>query len=642
MGEPTVTFEPVELEAWREQVRRDLGGRDPASLTRALLDGVSIDPLYVQAPLFDTGVPGAPPFVRGSELSRSWRLVQELGPAPLHELRVDAERALREGADEIWLGAEACRAFGRAHDLDALRGLGAPVRLAPGVRALPLAAAWLRAPAELVVHVDPLGALATEGRLGTSIDRAYAHLAEALAEASTRAPIARPVLVSGVAYHEAGLGAVEELGVLMATGIDYLRGLSDAGHPLADVPRRTLFELAVDADFFVGVAKLRAARLLWSKVLRALGIDGPEQGLRVRARTSLRATSALDPRVNLLRSTGAAFGAVVGGADLVTVLPYDVLSGSGEHGARLARNTQLLMREESHLGQVLDPAGGSYFLESLTDRFARGAWAVLQEIEHLGGVSRGLVDGSLLARASEAARARREAVASRRRVLVGVNRYPTPDRAEPLVEPAPVPLALEPAPEAVRAAAAGPVLGALAAAVEVSFDTLILALGEGDEPARAEALVGLREAAPFERLRERAARLTDRRVQLFAVGELRALGPRVDFAREALAVGGLELVGDAVHPSAEAALEARVDARIAMVCAADEAYGEILGVLVPALVQGGVEHVVVAARPTEALRQAGVSAFVHRGGDLIAALEGVLHPTSSEKAAERSAEEDRP
>jgi methylmalonyl-CoA mutase len=630
------TFERADLDAWREQARRDLGGRDPATLTRASLDGVELEPLAVgPAPsALALGLPGAPPFVRGSEPGRSWRVVHELAPAAtLDALVARAERALREGADQLWLGPDASAVLQRPSDLDRLRALDAPVHLAPAEHATAFAAAWLTAPAQLTVVADPLGTLAERGALPTSVSRAFAHLAEVLGHAATRAPSARPMLVSGRPYHEAGVGAADELGIALATGVAYLRGLSEAGHPLADVPRRILFELATDADFFVGIAKLRAARLLWSKVLRTLGIDGPEQGLHVRARTGRRGTSLLDPHTNLLRGTAAAVGAVLGGAELVTVAPHDELAGApSEHAEHLARTTQLLLREEAHLGQVLDPAGGSYFLESLTDRLARSAWLVLQELEHLGGVPRALADGSLAERVRTAAEQRRRAVATRTRVLVGVNRYPAPEppSAGPSVSAPPSTVATE-GPSSVRDAATGAVVTAVQAAGDVPFEALTAALGEA-EPASVERLAPMREAEPFEALRARVAALADRRVQLVAVGEARELAPRVDFAREALAVGGLEIVGGTVERSAEAAREHLSDARIAVLCASDEAYESLLGELAPALRERGATQVVLATRPTEALTTAGADRFVHRGCDLVAVLEALV----------ATLEEDRP
>ena len=394
----------VDLEAWRAQVREDLGGREPEALRWRSVDGVVLEPLYTEGPA-ERGVPGAPPFVRGSEASREWRLVEEPRGADREAVLAGARRALEGGADAIWITSSAAPLFAGElvrGELEALSALSAPVWIEGGGTE-----GWLAVTSEsITVLSDPLGWLATGGELSVPLEPMLAKLVEVLERAATAMPAARPILVSSRPYHEGGASAVDELALLITSGVAYLRGLSDAGRPLADLPRRMLFELSLDADFFLGIAKLRAARLLWSKVLRTIGVDGPEQGMRIRARSSRRVATTLDPQLGVLRGTAAAFAAVAGGAELVTLAPYDELCRAPDpHAERLARTTQLVLREEAALGRVLDPAGGSYFLESLTDQLARQAWAVMQEIEHLGGVPRGLADGSIRERVAAGAEA---------------------------------------------------------------------------------------------------------------------------------------------------------------------------------------------------------------------------------------------
>lgn len=557
----------VDLEAWRAQVREDLGGREPEALRWRSVDGVVLEPLFTEAPA-ERGVPGAPPFVRGSEASREQWLVEEPRGADREAILAGARRALEGGADAIWITSAAAALLGG--ELEPLAALGAPVWIEGGD-----ADAWLAAKsASITVLADPLGRR-------EALEPALARLASVLERAATALPAARPILVSSRPYHEGGASAVDELALLITSGVAYLRGLSDAGRPLADLPRRMLFELPLDADFFMGIAKLRAARLLWSKVLRTIGVDGPEQGMRIRARSSRRAATTLDPQLGVLRGTAAAFAAVAGGAELVTVAPYDELCREHDHHAeRLARTTQLVLREEAELGRVLDPAGGSYFLESLTDQLARKAWAAMQEIEHLGGVPRGLADGSIAERVAAGAEARRKGLATGALGMVAVNRYPSPD-----------------APCTAR--------GELAVALEL-------------------AVPPMRDAAPFEAIRARAAALPPekRRALVVAVGDARALRPRMDFAREQLAVAGLG-IEVSVHASAAEALAGDVPPVVIPV-ASDEDYPALARALVAPLRERGARAVVLATRPTDALREAGPDAFVHRGADLVGALEAVL------------------
>ena len=553
----------VDLEAWRAQVREDLGGREPEALRWRSVDGVVLEPLYTEGPA-ERGVPGAPPFVRGSEASREWRLVEEPRGADREAILAGARRALEGGADAIWITPAAAALLGG--ELEPLAALGAPVWIEGGD-----ADAWLAAKsASITVLADPLGRR-------EALEPALSRLASVLERAATALPAARPILVSSRPYHEGGASAVDELALLITSGVAYLRGLSDAGRPLADLPRRMLFELSLDADFFLGIAKLRAARLLWSKVLRTIGVDGPEQGMRIRARSSRRVATTLDPQLGVLRGTAAAFAAVAGGAELVTVAPYDELCRERDpHAERLARTTQLVLREEAALGRVLDPAGGSYFLESLTDQLAREAWAVMQEIEHLGGVPRGLADGSIRERVAAGAEARRQVLATGALGMVAVNRYPSPDA-----------------------------------------------------PCEAAPMEGLaRDAAPFEAIRARAAALPPerRRAVLVSVGDARALRPRVDFAREQLRAAGLAIDVRAASSAAEALAFAREGgvAPVMIPVASDEDYPALARELVGPLREEGALAIVLATRPSDALEALNVDAFVHRGGDLVRALEAVL------------------
>lgn len=553
----------VDLEAWRAQVRKDLGGRDPETLRWRSVDGVDVDPLYVRSDV-ERGVPGAPPFVRGARAEREWLLVDEPRGTDGAALLESARRATREGADALWIDRDTASRIA----LDALGELGVPV----WIEGAPLDAS------RPSVHpvVDPLGALA-RGGLPAPLEAAIAALATGL----DAAPSARPILVSSRPYHEGGASAVDELALTVASGIAYLRLLSEAGRPLADLPRRMLFELSLDADFFVGIAKLRAARLLWSKVLRAIGVDGPEQGMRIRARSSGRVATLLDPELGVLRGTAAAFAAVVGGAELVTVAPYDELCDEQDaHAERLARMTQHVLREEAELGRVLDPAGGSYFLESLTDELARRAWAVMQEIDHLGGVPHGLADGSIAERVRAGAEARQRAIATGAQAMVAVSRYPSP--GEPC--------------------------------------------GAYDAKASSElAIAPARDAEAFERIRARAAALPPerRRATVLGVGDARALRPRMELVREALAVAGLEVELRPAQPSAAEALAGDV-APVVAACASDEDYPEVARAVVAPLRERGARAVVLATRPTDELRASEPDAFVHRGADLVRALEAVL------------------
>lgn len=535
MPETQIPFEAVDLATWRAKVTADLSGRDPDSLDRRLLDGVSLPALSTaeEAPP-PRSAPGRAPFARGRDLG-VWRIGQVIDAD-----RSQAEAAAREGAEQLWVRGEVTAALVEGIDV-----------------------AWIgegRAAAPPAVPVfDPLTAPDDDGAWDAALS---------LAEGASRS-----LLVDCRGAHEAGASAVLELAWACAAGLEQLRQLSERGAALAALPDRMRFAFALDADFVVGIAKLRAARLLWSKVVRALGVEG--EGAWIDAFGSHRGLSVLEPHTNLLRGTTMAFAGVIGGAQSVHVAPFDApTGGASAQAAHLARTTQHLLRHECHLGHVVDPAGGSYAYERLTDGLAREAWSIFQELEHLGGAERALKDGSWAERVAGSAEARREAVATRRRGLVGVNRYAGPTPPSERAAPAPSPLA--------------PVV----------------------------------EAGPFEALRARAQRAPSRRAVVIGVGEARAIKPRMDFAREALEVGGFEVEVLDPAASADAALEAHASAApIVCVCASDEETEPTLKALAPKLREAGARAVVAAGAPREGLD---ADAFLHRKMDAAETLDRLV------------------
>lgn len=535
-------FDPVDRETWRELVDRDRAGASFDGLRTRLPGGLVVEPLYDESdlPVAPPGRPGAPPYVRGARAEASFRLLHSVAASDAVAMAEAAARGRGLSADAAHLDAGACAALD-----EATVGALAPAVLEPGADAL----AWIAAAAATVgleVRFDPLAALARDGALPYGADAAFRWLAEL-------APGGRPVLVDATVHHDAGAPAPDELGFALATGVAYLRALGDAGHPLADAPRRFVFAFACDTDVFLTVAKLRAARLCWSKVLRATGIDGEGHGMWISARESARARTRLEPLVGSLRSTAAAFGAMVGGAEEVLLRPYR----AAPEGERLAITTQHVLRAESHLERVTDPAGGSYHVEALTETLARAAWSVLGEVEAAGGALAMLTGGATAARHAASAAAHLERVRSRRLGRVGVNRYAAaedPDAVSegPVVTPA---IAEERAEKPVRDAFRGAALGELGAAIRKARPSVAVLRNElrrVGEPLTAPPLVPLREAAPFESLRDRAAALdaSRRDVLVIGVGDLRTVKPRMDFAREALLVGGLRV--EVLDPSAEA------------------------------------------------------------------------------------------
>ena len=204
-------------------------------------------------------------------------------------------------------------------------------------------------------------------------------------------------------YHDAGCTESQDLAVSMATAVAYLKAMTAAGMPIDDACRQILFTYSVPCDQFLAICKLRAARKMWARIAEACGASEPARAMRLHAVTARRMMSKRDPWVNMLRTTVACFAAAVGGADAITVRPFaSALGLADELGRRIARNTHVILAEESNLAKVIDPAGGSWYVESRTDELAKVAWAEFQAIEKAGGIVAVLQDGSLAKKIADA------------------------------------------------------------------------------------------------------------------------------------------------------------------------------------------------------------------------------------------------
>ena len=433
----SLPFPPATREAWRALVEKTLGEAPFDSLVRTTVEGLPIQPLYDEAP-----TPAAfPP--RAFDESRAWDVrVLTAHPDPF-AANAEVLRDLEGGAASAILkidpagqhGIAAGSADGLARALQGVQAEWATIALDAGFLG-PQAADWLNAFAKaspgalLAFHMDPLSAFA---RAGESPGPVESHLVSAatvgvrLAETYPKATL---FLASGRVVHEAGGGEAAEVAFAAAAGLGYARALVRAGLPMAEAFARITLGLAADADYFVTIAKLRAARAVWARVALACGADPL---VRVEARSSQRMLTAQDAWTNMIRLTAAGFAAAVGGADAVVLGNFtDAIGLPTAFARRQSRNIQLVLMEEAHVGRVADPAAGSGYIEALTDEIARAAWAEFQAIEAAGGIIAALSSGHV-GRQVEAARAARPEPK-----IVGVTAFP-PDKDAPVEVERPTP-----------------------------------------------------------------------------------------------------------------------------------------------------------------------------------------------------------
>ena len=377
--------------------------------------------------------PASRPYTRGRTLSRpedGWDVRAAFADPDPGATAKAAVTDLENGATSLWLqvGPTGLPHEDLATALDGVLLDLAPVVLETDGDAVPAAEAFVAVIAERGVTpaegtnlgADPIGAAVRRGRVPEDVEQVVTRVAELAREAGTLA-----IVVDGTAVHDLGASDAQELGYTLAVGIGYLRILEAGGVDATEAAQLLEFRYAATDEQFPTIAKLRAARRLWARVLELCDVDGEVRGQRQHAVTSRPMMSKYDPWVNMLRTCVASFAAGVGGADAVTVLPFDAPLGLPDaFSRRIARNTSSLLVSESHVAKVTDPAGGAFGVEKLTDDLARAGWAELGAIEESGGVLAALKDRSLTGRIERVAARRHAQIAKRTRPLTGLTEFP--------------------------------------------------------------------------------------------------------------------------------------------------------------------------------------------------------------------------
>lgn len=702
MTEPLAAeFPPVPDDDWRAAARKAAKLADDAPTSSRTEDGLEVAWLYTREDALAPdpgGVPGRAPFVRGTgagtgEDETPWEIRQEqthpdrqaANAAILDDLEggataidVRPDRAAREGhapGTDVFAAARGRDGVmvSTVDDLDAvLHGVHldlAPVAVSGGAQAVATGAlllALLRrreidpGQARGSLRIDPLGALAADGALGTAPEDAVALAGRIAAQVADAYPRVRALAVDTRPYVNAGATPVRELAIAVTTGVAYLRAAEAAGLEPAVAASQLEFSLSVGPDQFGEIAKLRAFRRLWARVLELSGV--PEDGRRsvVLARTSDRMLAGIDPWTNMLRATTAGFAAAVGGAEGLTVAPFDTVvadavgaASPGPLGRRIARNTQLILQEESGLRRVADPAGGSWYVESLTDALARAAWERVQQVEAAGGALPALVEGRWAAELEEQADRRRGELATRRREMTGVNVFPLladdgvhPEAAdrEALAGTEADRLTERPAlPDgALDAPAADGLLAALVDAAEAGarVDELAVLAGGGpvDRSGDPAGLPVRRDAEPFEQLRAAATGADGPAADAAAVTEdgptvfLACLGPLAAHATPAtwatnvFGVGGIAAVQSAPldDPAGAGAALAEHATPLAAVCFGRDEEPARIAAAVASLREAGARTVYVVQGSAEQQDAAGADVALRPGVDLIETLGDAL------------------
>lgn len=679
-------FPKPTYEEWREAAEAALkGGSFEKRLITATHEGLDLQPMYRAEDTTGSAhigtMPGFAPYVRGTKplgyKHEAWGVSQEIvNPTPetfnqalvgdlergqtVVNMVLDVATLMGEDADvaEAGLVGKGGLSVSSLDDIGkALHGVDlqqTPVFIQTGASAIPIVSMVLALldkqsrPKERLkgcIGSDPLGELARTGRLPRGMSGAYDDMAQLTAWAGANAPDLQTVLVRGHPYHDGGGNAVQELAFAMATSVEYLRELQARGISINQAAPRFMFAFSLGSNFFMEIAKLRAARMLWAKVVAAFGGGEDAQKMRIHARTSGWNKTLYDSNVNMLRTTTEAFSGVLGGCDSMHIGPVDeVARVPNDFTRRVARNTHTVLREEAGMTRAVDPAGGSWYVESLTDSMARRSWELFREVEKQGGMAKALQTGFPQEQVAGVAAQRAKAYAQRRDVFVGTNMYPNTSD-EPLEDSAIDHSALQQTRAAelkAYRAAIDPewrrsALEKLAAApAESQIDTAVhavlggatlgdlceaLATGEQMDPL-IEPVTIQRGAEAFEGLRRRSeafAKSTGALPKVFLanMGPIPQHKARADFCRGFLEVGAFEVIGNDGFKTTEQAVDAAVNsgAPVIVICSTDKTYPELVPPLAKGIKEGKADAMVlVAGYPSEhieAFKQAGVDDFIH-------------------------------
>ena len=598
-------FPPVPTEKWEEVITADLKGADyERKLVWRTGEGFNVRPYYraenLEGIQFLGSQAGEFPFVRGTRTHNRWHVHQTVAVECPKEANAEALKLLNSGVDS--LGFSIAKEGFTAADLDELlREISIPaVELTfcgvqtgnvAGLVLDKLEKEGLMADAHVAFCIDPLvKGLSQKGDFcSPDGEKCFAKIVS-LIERTREYKHLRIVTVSAGIFSNAGSTIVEELAFALSAGNDYLARLTDAGVDADTAARKLRFSFSVTSNYFMEIAKFRAARMLWANIVKGYA---PAKNcackMMIHARTADWNQTVYDPYVNMLRGTTEAMSATIAGVHSLEVTPFDAaFENPTEFSKRIARNVELLLKNESHFDQVVDPAGGSYYVENLTQSIAAEAWKLFLEIEEKGGYTAAYKAGFVKERIAASAAAKDKAIATRRQTLLGANQYPN--------------------------------------FTEVA-DKAITAEAVTRKQAEGNTLAPYRGAMAFEEMRLHVDRSGKQpKAFMLTCGSLAMARARAQFSCNFFGCAGIRVQDNtffkSIEEGAKAALESK--AEIVVVCAADDDYAEAAPKVKELL--GGKAILVVAGAPAcmPELEAQGITNFINVKSNVLETLKFYL------------------
>ncbi|MDX9907865.1 MAG: methylmalonyl-CoA mutase family protein [Mariniphaga sp.] len=594
-------FPGTDTQAWEDRITEDLKGADyEKKLVWKTNEGFAVKPYYRAEDLEALNgqgdlIPGQFPYLRGTKpTGNDWRICQSIDIADIAEANRQAVEALSKGATAVSLNASNVKSAADADNL---------------LKNIDLAKVWVNlnsvsnynellgclkgehmAEAYITFDFDPISYALLKGNFHASEKEDMTEAAELLKNAGGKVPHLRGITVNAHFFHNAGATLTQELGYALAAGNEYLASLTSNGLSIDEVAPKIIFTFATGSNYFMEIAKLRAARMLWARIVEQYHPKNDcSSKMRIHSVTANWNKTIYDPYVNVLRSTTEAMSAALGGADMITVLPFDyVYKDADTFSQRIARNQQIILKEESSLDKVADPAAGSYYVENLTASLADAAWKIFLEAEAAGGMIAAIKAGTVQQKVAESAKKRRDDVATRKIVLLGTNQYP--NLQENMLEK-------------IQATEEE----------EVETNDPVPAFKIMDTFRASDEFEDLRLATEIYEMEEGKRPV----VFLMTIGNLAMRKARAGFSTNFFGTAGYKIIDNAGFSSVlggvSAALTANAD--IVVLCSSDEEYTEIAPEATKALKIAKKEiQIVVAGYPKdiiESLKVAGVDEFIH-------------------------------
>ncbi len=690
-------------EEWKVKVETDLKGASfEKKLITKTIEGINLNPIYTRESLRNNSLLKQYPESGSTRATNAtgyfgneWLINQRIELSDADEFNAALKIALSRGQNSIYISLDKASKLGLDADyaktkdvgngglsisglssfsrsLDGIDIVKYPIFISTGFSSVPflsiLSAYCKKNNIDISklsgsVEADPIGYWAAEGELPVPVNSAITGIKTSLDWKLKNAPMLKTCNVSSLPYINSGANAVQELAFVLATTAEYLRMLTNLGANINDATQNIKVTLGIGSSFFTEISKFRAAKVLWKNLISAFEGNKKSQSINIFAIASQFNKTKFDPYVNMLRTTTETFSAIMGGINSLQVAPFDsIFSTPDNFSRRIARNTQIILKEESHFGNTIDPAGGSYFVENLTEKLAKEAWEKFQEIEKNGGMIESLKNNLIQDDIEKIYKNRANAVAKRKSVIVGTNMYANPTEellAKRKVENKGLQKRRGEFLQRFRTLKTNDenknILKALEVlskecnkdSIDIAADAILqgATLGEVTSSCRVNVndikrtqitpIVKRRLAEPFEKLRIKAIEMEKQigakpSIFLAPIGNLKEYKGRADFSRNFFEVGGFDVKYPSGFETCDATVTAAINSncKIVVICSTDNKYAEIIPELTPMLKEqiSGVT-VVLAGYPKDKIeeyKKFGVDEFIYLGADAYSILNKII------------------